>query len=50
MNSLVNNSSKSAVNALTVFFAKELRDSPIKINSVCPGFTATDLNGNSSYR
>lgn len=50
VNSLAYNSSKSAVNALTVFFAKELRDSPIKINSVCPGFTATDLNGNSGYR
>ncbi|NQX46613.1 SDR family oxidoreductase [Paenibacillus tritici] len=49
-NSLAYNSSKSAVNALTVSFAKELSDSPIKINSVCPGFTATDLNGNSGYR
>lgn len=50
VNSLAYNSSKTAVNALTVFFAKELRDTPIKINSVCPGFTATDLNGNSGYR
>lgn len=50
VNSLAYNSSKTAVNAITVFFAKELRDTPIKINSVCPGFTATDLNGNSGYR
>ncbi|WP_342415561.1 SDR family oxidoreductase [Paenibacillus sp. FSL R10-2782] len=50
VNSLAYNSSKTAVNALTVFFAKELRDTPIKINSICPGFTATDLNGNSGYR
>ncbi|PNQ85922.1 SDR family oxidoreductase [Paenibacillus polymyxa] len=50
VNSLAYNSSKTAVNALTVFFAKELSDSPVKINSVCPGFTATDLNGNSGYR
>lgn len=50
VNSLAYNSSKTAVNALTVFFAKELRDTPIKINSVCPGFTATDLNGNTGYR
>ncbi|GAB1154586.1 SDR family NAD(P)-dependent oxidoreductase [Paenibacillus illinoisensis] len=50
VNSLAYNSSKTAVNALTVFFAKELRDTPIKVNSVCPGFTATDLNGNSGYR
>lgn len=49
-NSLAYNSSKTAVNALTVSLAKELSDSPIKINSVCPGFTATDLNGNSGYR
>ncbi|PAE14728.1 short-chain dehydrogenase [Virgibacillus sp. 7505] len=50
VNTLAYNSSKTAVNALTVFFAKEFSDSPIKINSVCPGFTATDLNGNSGYR
>lgn len=50
VNTLAYNSSKTAVNALTVFFAKELSDSPIKINSVCPGFTATDLNDNSGYR
>ena len=50
VNTLAYNSSKTAVNALTVFFAKELLHSPIKINSVCPGFTATDLNGNSGYR
>ncbi|MEK3790391.1 SDR family oxidoreductase [Paenibacillus sp. FSL R7-0204] len=49
-NSLAYNSSKTAVNALTVSLAKDLSDSPIKINSVCPGFTATDLNGNSGYR
>ncbi|MEK3836566.1 MULTISPECIES: SDR family oxidoreductase [unclassified Paenibacillus] len=49
-NSLAYNSSKTAVNALTVSLAKELSDSPIKINSVCPGFTATDLNGNTGYR
>ncbi|MFJ7408223.1 MULTISPECIES: SDR family NAD(P)-dependent oxidoreductase [unclassified Lysinibacillus] len=50
VNSLAYNSSKTAINSLTVFFAKELSGSPIKINSVCPGFTATDLNGNSGYR
>lgn len=43
-------SSKTAVNAITVLFAKELRDSQIKINSACPGFTATDLNGHRGYR
>lgn len=44
------NSSKSAVNALTVSFAKELRDTPIKVNSADPGYVATDLNGHSGPR
>ena len=43
-------SSKSAVNAITVQFAKELRDTPIKINAADPGYTATDLNQNRGYR
>ncbi len=46
---LAYNSSKTALNTLTVFFAKELRDTPIKINSVSPGYVATDLNGHSGY-
>ena len=29
---------------LTVQLAWELRDTPIKVNSVEPGYTATDLN------
>ena len=32
---------KAALNALTAKFAAELRDSGIKVNAVCPGFTAT---------
>ena len=32
---------KAALNALTAKVAYELRDSPIKVNAVCPGFTAT---------
>ncbi len=43
-NMLAYNSSKSALNAVTVAFAKELRDSPIKVNAADPGYTATDLN------
>lgn len=42
---LLYNSSKTAVNTLTVHFAYELRDTNIKVNSADPGFTATDLNG-----
>ena len=37
--------SKSMLNALTVQYAKELRDTNILINAGCPGYTATDLNG-----
>ncbi|MEO7718870.1 MAG: SDR family oxidoreductase [Capsulimonas sp.] len=44
------NSSKSAVNAITVIFAAELKNTPIKVNAADPGYVATDLNGNSGYR
>jgi len=36
--------SKSAVNSWTVHLAYELRNTPIKVNSVHPGYTKTDLN------
>jgi NAD(P)-dependent dehydrogenase (short-subunit alcohol dehydrogenase family) len=36
--------SKSALNSWTVHLAYELRDSPIKVNSVHPGYTKTDMN------
>ena len=36
--------SKTALNAFTVMLANELKDSNFKINSVSPGYTATDLN------
>jgi NAD(P)-dependent dehydrogenase (short-subunit alcohol dehydrogenase family) len=38
--------SKAALNTLTVQLAFELRDTPIKVNSAGPGYTATDLNDN----
>ena len=37
--------SKTFLNAVTIQYAKELRDTNILINAGCPGFTATDLNG-----
>jgi hypothetical protein len=43
-------SSKTALNAVTVAYAKELRDTGIKVNAANPGFTATDLNGHRGYR
>lgn len=35
--------SKAALNALTVVFAKELKDTTIKVNSACPGWVRTGL-------
>ena len=37
--------SKTFLNAVTVQYARELRDTGILINLACPGFVATDLNG-----
>ncbi len=39
--------SKAALNMLTVQLAYDFRDSHIAVNSVNPGYTATDLNGHS---
>jgi NAD(P)-dependent dehydrogenase (short-subunit alcohol dehydrogenase family) len=36
-------SSKAALNSITISLAKKLADTPIKISSVCPGFVQTDL-------
>jgi NAD(P)-dependent dehydrogenase (short-subunit alcohol dehydrogenase family) len=38
------NGSKAILNTMTVQLAWELRDTPIKVNTVTPGYTATDLN------
>ena len=42
--------SKTALNAVTVHYAKELRGTSIKVNSACPGYCATDLNGHAGPR
>ncbi|NUT32374.1 MAG: SDR family oxidoreductase [Hamadaea sp.] len=42
--------SKTAVNMVTAQYAKELWDTPITVNAVCPGYTATDLNGHSGFK
>lgn len=39
-------SSKTALNAFTAWLAVELEGSSIKVNAVCPGYNATDMNGN----
>jgi NAD(P)-dependent dehydrogenase (short-subunit alcohol dehydrogenase family) len=42
--------SKAALNMVTAMYAKELRESGIKVNAANPGYCATDLNGNSGFR
>ena len=37
--------SKAALNGLTVALAKTLGDTPVLVNSVCPGWVQTDLGG-----
>ncbi|MFB4295618.1 SDR family NAD(P)-dependent oxidoreductase [Actinomadura sp. NTSP31] len=39
------NSSKAALNAVTLIYANALRDEGIRVNALSPGFCATDLNG-----
>ncbi|TPJ47330.1 SDR family oxidoreductase [Mesorhizobium sp. B2-4-2] len=43
-------SSKTALNAITVAFARELAPRGIKVNAAAPGYTATDLNGHRGGR
>jgi len=38
-------SSKTALNMYTINLAHELRDTPFKVNAVCPGYTKTDFTG-----
>jgi NAD(P)-dependent dehydrogenase (short-subunit alcohol dehydrogenase family) len=42
--------SKTALNMLTAMYAKELRDTPAKVNAANPGYCATDLNGHHGFR
>ncbi|KAA0685368.1 SDR family NAD(P)-dependent oxidoreductase [Neorhizobium sp. P12A] len=50
VNSLGYNSSKTALNAVTVSFSKALASFGITVNSADPGYTKTDFNGNTGYR
>ncbi|MCX4696917.1 SDR family oxidoreductase [Streptomyces sp. NBC_01408] len=49
-NQVAYQSSKTALNALTLAYAKELRETGIKVNSANPGFTATDMNGHRGHQ
>lgn len=37
--------SKTALNAVTRIFADELKDTAVKVNSVCPGWVRTEMGG-----
>ena len=42
--------SKTALNAVTLAFSIELEKTNIKVNVVCPGYVATDLNDHQGHR
>ena len=50
MTGLAYPSSKAALNMVTALYAKELWDTPIKVNAANPGYCATDLNGRRGVR
>ena len=50
VNFLGYNSSKTALNAVTVSLAKDLAKDGIKVNAADPGYTKTDFNNHSGYR
>lgn len=50
INMIAYQSSKTALNALTVAYAKELRGTTVKINAAHPGIVATDINGHQGQR
>ena len=43
-------SSKTAINSFTVMLANELRNTKFRVNSVTPGYTATDLNQHQGFK
>jgi NAD(P)-dependent dehydrogenase (short-subunit alcohol dehydrogenase family) len=50
LNLLTYNSSKSALNMITLSYAKELRGTSIKVNAADPGYCATDINAHMGVR
>ena len=50
VNLLAYNSSKTALNSLTLAFAKELAGERVSVNSVCPGWVKTDLGTDAAPR
>jgi NAD(P)-dependent dehydrogenase (short-subunit alcohol dehydrogenase family) len=50
VNLLAYNASKTALNALTLAFAKDLAGDRIAVNSVCPGWVRTDMGTDAAPR
>lgn len=50
INLIAYQSSKTALNAITVAYEKELRGTPIKVNAAHPGIVATDMNHHRGHR
>ncbi|WP_328565244.1 SDR family oxidoreductase [Streptomyces coelicoflavus] len=50
VNMLAYQSSKTALNAVTVAYAKELRGTSVKVNIALPGVVATDINHHRGHR
>jgi NAD(P)-dependent dehydrogenase (short-subunit alcohol dehydrogenase family) len=50
INNMPGCSSKAALNMVTVSYAKQLWDTPIKVNACDPGWCATDANGHTGFR
>ncbi|KQS75421.1 serralysin [Rhizobium sp. Leaf384] len=50
VNILGYNSSKTALNAITLSLAKDLEGDGIRVNAADPGYTKTDFNNHSGYR
>lgn len=50
INNMPGCSSKAALNMITVSYAKQLWDTPIKVNACDPGWCATDANGHTGFR
>jgi len=42
--------SKTALNAITRILADELKDTQVKVNSICPGWVKTDMGGANAER
>ena len=50
LNNLPYHSSKAALNMVTVAYAKELWDTPVKVNAAAPGWCVTDGSGHQGLK